>query len=166
MKKYLDTLKKNRNLSIAAAVIIVLVVLVGVFLLNKSSGNSANQQTNQVPTATDQPVLKVAPADLGITLVAGPANQTAILNVAKTDEVTSLDYELSYNATVNGAQVARGAIGHIDVKSKGTPVKQSITLGTCSDVCHYDVGVSDIKITLKISKTDGKIYQSDLALSL
>jgi hypothetical protein len=167
MKKFLATLKKNRNLSIAIAVVIVVIVLAGVFLLTRTLGNSVSQQqVSQTPAPTDQPVLKVAPADLGITLTSGPGNQTAVLGVADTKEIVSLDYELSYMATVNGAQVARGAIGHIDIKNKGTPVKESITLGTCSDVCHYDVGVSNIAITLKITKTDGKVYQSNLTLNL
>jgi len=165
MKNFLDTLKKNRNLSIAAAIVIVVVVLVGVFFIIRSLNNS-NQQTNLVSTASDQPIVKIAPADLGITLTAGPGNKTAILGVADTKDIVSIDYELSYMATVNGAQVARGAIGHIDIKNKGVPVKQDITLGTCSDTCHYDVGVTDIKVTLKINKTDGKTYQADLALSI
>lgn len=162
MDKYL----KNKNLVIAAAVIGVLIVLAGAFFIIRSSNKSTNQQINGAPTATDQPILKIAPADLGITLTAGPGNKTAILGVTNTNDITSLDYELSYMATVNGAQVARGAIGHIDIKQKGTAVKQSITLGTCSDVCHYDVGVTDIKVILKINKSDGKTYQADLALSL
>jgi len=166
MKNFLDTLKKNRNLSIAAAVVIVVVVLAGAFIILSASKKSANQQANEPSTATDQPILKIAPADLGITLTAGTGNKTAILGVTDTKDITSLDYELSYMATVNGAQVARGAIGHIDIKTKGKPVKQEITLGTCSDVCHYDVGVTDIKVTLKINKSDGKTYQADLALSL
>ena len=161
MEKYL----KNKNLVIAVAVVAAVVILGGVFFL-VSSNKSSTQKANEVPAATDQPILKLAPEDLGITLTAGPGNKTAVLGVAKTAEVVSLDYELSYMATVNGAQVARGAIGHIDIKQKGNPVKQDITLGTCSDVCHYDVGVSDIKLTLKITKTDGKTYQSDLTLSL
>lgn len=166
MKNFLDTFKKNRNLSIAAGVVIVLVVVAGVFIILSASKKSANQQTNEPSTATDQPILKIAPADLGITLTAGAGNKTAILGVTDTKDITSLDYELSYMATVNGAQVARGAIGHIDIKTKGKAVKQEITLGTCSDVCHYDVGVTDIKVTLKINKSDGKTYQADLALSL
>src|ERR1035437_1720630 len=117
MKNFLDTFKKNRNLSIAAVVIIALVVLGGVFFVVSSSRKSANQQANQAPTATDQPVLKVAAADLGITLTAGTGNKTAILGVTDTKDIISLDYELSYMATVNGAQVARGAIGHIDIKN-------------------------------------------------
>ncbi len=166
MKSFLDTFKKNKNLSIATAVVIFVIVLVGVFFFTRSLNNSANQQANEAPTATEQPVLKIAPEDLGITLSASQGNKTVILNVANTDEITSLDYELSYNATVNGAQVARGAIGRMDIKKKGTPVKQEITLGTCSDTCHYDVGVTDVKLTLKITKTDGKTYQADLMLDL
>jgi len=34
--------------------------------------------------------------------------------------------------------------------------------GTCSDVCHYDSGVTDIDLIVKITKTDGKIYQVEL----
>lgn len=163
MKNFLDTFKKNRNLSIAAAVVIVVIVLVGVFFVTRSLNNS-NQQTNENPSATDQPVLKIAPEDLGITLTAGAGNKTAILSVADAKDLVSVDYELSYMATVNGAQVARGAIGQLDLKKK--PVTKEITLGTCSDVCHYDVGVTDIKVILKINKSDGKTYQADLTLSL
>jgi hypothetical protein len=166
MKKYFAIFKENRPLSIGTVVVVVLIILGAVFLLTRNSSNSSNQQASQTPAPTEQPVLKIAPTDLGITLTAGPNNQTAVLGVADTNEIVSLDYELSYMATVNGAQVARGAIGHIDIKNKGTPVRESITLGTCSDVCHYDVGVSDIAITLKITKTDGKIYQSNLTLNL
>jgi len=164
MKKFLDTLKKNRNVSIAAAVVIVVVVLAGIFFILSASKKSANQQTNEYPTATDQPVLKISAEELGITLTAGPGNKTVILSIAEIKDIVSIDYELSYMATVNGAEVARGAIGQLDLKKK--PVTKEITLGTCSDTCHYDVGVTDIKLTLKINKSDGKIYQADLALSL
>jgi len=164
MKNFLDTLKKNKNLSIATVVVVFIIVLAGVFFLLSSSKKSANQQTNEVPAATDQPILKVEAADLGITLTAGAGNKTAILSVKETEGIVSVDYELSYMATVNGAQVARGAIGQLDLKKK--PVAKEITLGTCSDVCHYDVGVTDIKVTLKINKSDGKTYQADLTLNL
>lgn len=166
MKNFLDTFKNNRNLSIATAVVIVLVVLAGAFFVVKSSNNSASRQVNNTPAPVDEIIFPIAPADLGITLTAGPGNKTAVLNITDTKDIVSLDYELSYMADVNGAQVARGAIGRMDIKKKGTPVKQEITLGTCSDTCHYDVGVSDIKLTLKINKTDGKTYQADLTLNL
>jgi hypothetical protein len=166
MDKYSKYLK-NRNYQIGAAVVAVILVLgVGLFLLKSSNNNSASNPVNSVPTPSPEVINTLNPSDLGITLTAGPSNQTAVLAISDTKELTSLDYELSYMANVNGSQVARGAIGHIDIKSKGTPVKQSITLGTCSDVCHYDTGVTDIKLTLKIVKTDNKTYQSNLTLSL
>ena len=61
---------------------------------------------------------------------------------------------------------ARGAIGNIEVKSKDKLIKKEIVLGTCSDVCHYDLEVSDIKLILKVTKTDGKVYQSQKTLEL
>lgn len=161
MDKYL----KNRNYQIAAIVIGVVLILGGAFLFLKFSGNPSGQ-VNNTPSPTQEVINTIKAEDLGITLTAGPGNKTAILAVKDTQELVSLDYELSYTASVNGSQVARGAIGHIDVKQKGTPVNQSITLGTCSDVCHYDVGVSDIKLTLKVNKTDGKTYQANLTLAL
>lgn len=162
----LDTFKKNKNLSIAVGVVIGLIILGAVFFVIKSSNNSTNNQSGEIPTATDVPVLKIAPEDLGITLTAGPGNKSVVLGVTKTSDITSLDYELSYMATVNGEEVSRGAIGHIDIKKKDQVVKQDITLGTCSDTCHYDTGVSEIKLTLKINKSDGKTYQADLTLTL
>ena len=160
MEKYL----KNRNLLIVASVVVVLIVLAVVFFVVSGSKNSANQQGNAAPAPTDTPIPSIAPQDLGITLTAGPGNKTVVLNVADTQDVQALSYELSYMATVNGAQVARGAIGDIAIKNPGSPVKQEITLGTCSDVCHYDTGVTGIKLTLKVTKSDGKTYQSQLTL--
>lgn len=163
--KRMDKYLKNKNYQIGAIVVGVILILGGGFLFLKSSSNPSGQTSN-TPAPTQEVIQTIKPEDLGITLTAGPGNKTAVLSVANTQDLVALDYELSYTATVNGAQVARGAIGHIDIKQKGTAVKQSITLGTCSDVCHYDVGVSDIKLTLKINKTDGKTYQANLSLSL
>ncbi len=159
MEKYL----KNKTLLIAAAVVVVLVVLAGVFFVI-SSKNLSNQQANATPLPTDTPIPSIAPSDLGITLTWGQGNKTAILNISDTQDINSLSYELSYMATVNGAQVARGAIGDITIKQKGSPIRQEMVLGTCSDVCHYDSGITDVKLTLKITKTDGKTYQSQLTL--
>ena len=165
MKQFNEFIKKNKNLSIIVSAVVILVVLGGVFFL-VSKNKSTNSGANPTPAPTQEVINSINPSDLGITLTAGPANQTVILKVAKTEEVLSLDYQLSYMATVNGSQVSRGAIGHIDVKQKGSAVNQKIDLGTCSDVCHYDKGVSDIKLILKVNKTDGKTYQTNLTLSL
>ncbi len=160
LQKYL----KNKTLLIALAVVVVLVVLGGAFFFISSSKSQPQQQQAAVtPMPTDTPVPSIDPSSLGITLTEGPGDKVVTLKISQTQDLTAVSYELSYNATVNGEQVARGAIGDITIKSPGSPVSQDITLGTCSDVCHYDTGITDIKLTLKITKTDGKAYQAELS---
>lgn len=167
MKKLKELFAKNRNLAIAGAVIIVLVVLAGGFLIFKSlqSSQVSQQQTNSAPAPTETPIPSISPSDLGLTLTAGPGTKTVILKITNTQDIAAVNYELSYMATVNGSQVLRGAIGDVAIKQKGQPLEESITLGTCSDVCHYDTGVSQIKLTLKITKTNGMTYQSEISLN-
>jgi len=47
------------------------------------------------------------------------------MKISKTDDISSLDYQLSYNAEVSGEKVPRGTIGHVDVK---TPVIQFLKI--------------------------------------
>ena len=103
------------------------------------------------------------PADIGLTLTASADNHKVILAVANTKNIASLDYELSYTSQ---GDIPRGVIGNIKIKTAGQSVSQEITLGTCSDVCHYDVGVSNIKLTLKVVKTDGTTSQVEQSLDL
>ena len=88
-------------------------------------------------------------------------NRKVILEVTNTEGLAGLDYELSYIAK---GELPRGVIGHIDVKQAGKAVRQEITLGTCSDVCHYDEDVSNIKLILKVTKTDGTVSQAEKVL--
>ena len=52
-----------------------------------------------------------------------------------------------------------------EIKS-GKPFTQEIVLGTCSDVCHYDEEVSNIKLILKVTKIDGTIARVEETLEL
>jgi hypothetical protein len=96
-------------------------------------------------------------------LTASADNKKVILQVNNTTDISGLDYELSYTSK---GDIPRGVIGHIDIKQAGKKVIQEITLGTCSDVCHYDQDVSNIKLILKVTKTDGTTSQTQAALKL
>ncbi len=37
--------------------------------------------------------------------------------------------------------------------------------GTCSDVCHYDKDVTDVKLIVKVTKMDGKVYQAETGIT-
>lgn len=150
---------KNRKLIIF--LVIGLVVLIGGGFLVMSSNKKAEPPQEQAPVEEQISVIK--PEEIGLTLTASKDNRKVILEVANTQSLTGLDYELSYTSK---GDISRGVIGHIDIKVVGKPVTQEITLGTCSDVCHYDENVSDIKLILKVAKTDGTISQVEKSLEI
>ncbi|HYM65342.1 MAG TPA: hypothetical protein VES68_02565, partial [Candidatus Sulfotelmatobacter sp.] len=106
------------------------------------------------------PVPTITAESIGLTLKAGAGGKTVIASVSNIEGITAIDYELSYTSKGN---IPRGAIGQFDLTKK--PVSKEITLGTCSDVCHYDQDVTNIKIVLKVTKDDGKVYQAESKLS-
>ena len=126
-----------------------------------SSNKKAEQVAEQAPAEEQVSVIK--PEEIGLTLTAASGNRKIILEVENTEGLVGLDYELSYTSK---GDIPRGVIGHIDIKEEGISVRQEITLGTCSDVCHYDEDVSSIKLILKVAKTDGSVSQVEKSLEL
>lgn len=157
VEKYL----KDKRILIAAgvAVLALVLIVVGVVMLSKGSNST---QTAQNTAPTEAPVLTLKPSDIGLTLVEAANMQTATMTITKTDDITSVDYQLSYNAEVSGQSIPRGTIGHADVKTPGQAISQKMVFGTCSDVCHYDTGITGVQLIVKVTKTDGKVYQVQL----
>lgn len=148
---------------IAAGVgILILVLIVGVFLVLGKGSATNNQTANAEPTPI--PVLTLQPADIGLAFAPDANMQRGTMTISKTSDIASVDYQLTYTAIVSGEPVARGTIGHVDVKNKGQTISQQMVFGTCSDVCHYDNGITDVKLIVKVAKIDGKIYQVELAV--
>lgn len=152
-------LLKNRKVVVAAGIVILLVIFLGfLFLSNKFSTTQNSQDTSALPTQIPVPTIT---ADLlGLTLKAGAGGKTVIVTLANVTGIIGVEYELSYTSK---GDIPRGAIGQLDLTKK--PVSKEITLGTCSDKCHYDEEVSNIKIVLKITKDDGKVYQAEQSLA-
>lgn len=149
---------KSKNLIIILA--IGLVVLIGGFLV-MSSNKKTEPVVEQAPM--EEQVMTIKPEDIGLTLTASADNRKVIMEVKNTEGLTGLDYELSYTSK---GDIPRGVIGHIDIKQPGQSVRQEITLGTCSDVCHYDEDVSDITLILKVAKSDGSTASVQETLEL
>ena len=148
------------NKKLIIALVVGLIALVGGFFVL-----SNNKKTEPVvpQTPQEEQVSMIKPEDIGLTLTASADNRKVILEVKNTEGLSGLDYELSYTSK---GDIPRGVIGHIDIKQEGKPVKHEITLGTCSDVCHYDEDVSDIKLILKVAKTDNTTSQVEKTLEL
>lgn len=148
---------KNQKV-IIGVIIAILLVGGGIFLMS-SSKKAAPAPLEEAPA--EDKVSTISSEEIGLSLTQSGDNRKVILEVANTEGLTGLDYELSYIAK---GELPRGVIGHIDVKQAGKAVKQEITLGTCSDVCHYDEDVSNIKLILKVTKSDGTVAQAEKTL--
>lgn len=146
---------QNKKLLIGIAVVVLAILVVGGFyvLSSKKSSNSTQQDSQE------EQVLTLKPEDIGLELSLSDDSKKVTMEVTKVDGIISLEYQLLYNSK---GDVPRGVIGTLDIK--GDTIKKEIVLGTCSDVCHYDEDVSNIKIIVKVVKTDGKTYQVEKSL--
>lgn len=142
------------NKKIITFLVIGLIVLAGGAFLVFSGNKKAEPIVEQAPM--EEQVTTIKPEDIGLSLTESGDGRKVILEVKNTEGLAGLDYELSY--TSKGG-IPRGVIGHIGIPEEGKPVKQEVTLGTCSDVCHYDEDVSDIRLILKVAKTDNTTAQ-------
>ena len=149
------------NKKLVTFLIVGLFILIGGGLLVMSGSKKAEPVVEQAPV--EEQISTIKPEDIGLSLTASNDGRKVILEVKNTKGLAGLDYELSYTSK---GDIPRGVIGHIDIKVEGKPVKQEIILGTCSDVCHYDEDVSDIKLILKVAKTDGTVSQVSKSLEL
>ena len=147
----------NKKLLIFGA--IGLVILIGAAFLILSGSKKAEPEVAQAPLEEQVTVIK--PEDIGLTLTMSADGRKIIFTIANAQGISGVDYELSY---ISKGDIPRGAIGRTDIK--GDSIKQEIPLGTCSDVCHYDEDVSDIKLILKVAKTDGTTSQVEKSLEL
>jgi hypothetical protein len=151
--------KDKKILIIVIAALVVIIVAVVLFL---TLGKNKTSQQAQVPQEQPiQVVPTISPEEIGFSLTAGKAGHTVILEVAKITGIKTVEYTLSY---LDKNDIERGAYGQLDLKK--APAIKEITLGTCSDVCHYDEGVSSVKMLLKVTKSDDKIYQLENTLEL
>jgi len=154
---------KNKNLIIGIIVICLVLFVGGGYFVLSSKKTSTIPAPSVVPQPPEETVDTLLPEDIGLSLTATPDNKKVIIQVTNIEDISSLDYELSYTAK---GDIPRGVIGQIDIKAKKSPVKQEIVLGTCSDVCHYDKEVSDIKLVVKVTKLDNKIYSVEKTLDI
>lgn len=156
-------LAKNKFVLIGGAV--VLIVLIAVYFL--VFGKSKDKTETQIPTTAEEEAITMQPEDIGLTLSASPGNKEVIMKISDVSKFSSFEYEMNYDAVVNGETVARGAIGSGEIKSGDTSITRSITIGTCSaGKCKYDLGVTKVSflIRLNLKTGDTAVVQKDLIL--
>lgn len=156
---------KKHGTKIIIGVIIVIVLAGGGYFLASSKTNPSTQQQ----TVVDNSVHTITPGQIGLKLEASSDNHKVRFSIANASDIQSIEYELTYNANSTAqeqsegaeAQVQRGITGTANIKSGSSSYQSSwLILGSQSaNVVRYDTGVTGVGITLKITKTNGSIYQ-------
>jgi hypothetical protein len=162
----MKALKKNKTLIIILVVIIIVIIGAGSYFFIAGSSNSKSSQTIPVE---DNTVQTISPSAIGFKLEASSDDKKVRFVINNASNIQEIEYELIYTANSTaeelseGAQatVQRGITGQENVKP-GTSTYQSswLVLGSESaNIVRYDTGVKGVSITLKITNTDGKVYQ-------
>lgn len=149
---------KNKNLVILLAVGVIALAVVGFLVFSKKKAPAA-----VVQAPVEETVSMMKPEEIGLTLTSSAGDKEVVFKVSNTKNISAIDYELDYTSK---GDIPRGAMGQITITQPGVKVSKRITLGTCSDVCHYDQDVSNIKLILKVAKTDGTTSQVEKSLEL
>src|SRR3989344_2137775 len=165
---------KNKNLLIVGVVILILLVAGGYYLFvgGKSKDDSE-------PTAFEQEasIPKLTPQDIGLEIKASADGRKVKFTITKASDIKHIEYELSWDADIpkdlqlDGAEedqkITRAKTGEADLDGEETYETELLDLGTCSSgTCKYDTGVDKVNLILKITKTDGKVYQVEDSLEL
>lgn len=163
---------KNQTI-IIIGVIILLVIIGGGYYLLSPKKEPVKSETIEPQVAEEEAILILSPEEIGLELTTTNDKRNVVIKIGKPQGIETIEYELTWGAKVKDKSsgelldVARGTTsGEDPIRLDGKPYNAEIKMGTCSDVCHYDEGVNDIKIILKVTKTDGKVYHSEKTLEI
>jgi len=155
---------KNKKLLAAIAVFLILFVAGGAFFLFRNQ-NSSDSPTDEITQDSDLPML--SPEDIGMIVTVRKDKNALMFELTKADDIVKVEYTIEYEKEIDGENVPEGIFGEMNIEEDGITKTDFREFGTCSaGRCRYDNVVSDIKITLKVTKKDGKEYQVEKTVKL
>lgn len=156
-------MRKN-NIYLLAGGLAVIILAVGGLLFWVNAGRAPDAEDQTPREVITESYEKIDPEDIGLTLSPRADGKAVILKITELEDLSSVEYELSYLAK---GDIPRGVIGTIQVKPGDREISRELLLGTCSrNVCKYDEGVTSVTLIGKVTKTDGKIYSVEQTLDL
>ncbi len=164
---------KNKSVVIALVVVVLVIIGAGGYFFIVGSSNSKSAQ--QIPV-DDNMVQTLSPSAIGLKLEASPDKKKVRFTIAQASDIKEIEYELIYDADSTAAEksegsqarVQRGITGQESVSSGASTYQSNwLILGSQSaNIVRYDMGVKSVSITLKITKTNSKVYQVQDKLNL
>ena len=130
---------KDNKMMIIGGVVLLFVILGGVFFLRGRSAPEAE------PTDTEQSqsIPKLSKEELDLSMELSPDNTKVKFSIGKASGITSLEYEITYDADSTedeSVKVPKGITGTEEVESDSFET-DFLVMGTCSrNVCKYDTG--------------------------
>ena len=168
-------MKNNKNILIAAVAVVVLLLGVGGYLV--FGHKTADTATTQSQFDSED-AIKIPASDIGLTMELTPDHKKVRFNATKLNGVKSFEWTFNYDADIPADQrsegdgsskvsQAFGSLEPVNVSGKSSYQSEFRELGTCSSGrCRYDTGVEKVNLVLKMTKTDGKIYQVEESINL
>lgn len=154
---------KDKKVIIIVGVIAFVLLIGGLFAF--SNKNSSTQQTEETQSMVEDDIYPtISPDSLGLEMQAVKNKKYIQFMVNKPEGIENIEYEILYDAISEGNQVSQGLGGEIikdQIKNGKIVIERE--LGTCSTggKCRFDEGVKEVKVVLKVTKSDGKTYQAE-----
>ncbi len=174
-------LLQNRKVLILFIVILVLLILAGGFFFlsakNISSQNAENANSSS-GQSQEQMIGTMQPSDIGLQMVLRSDGKAIRFTADKLDGIKTLEWNFTYQADIPvadqtadnaGSKVTQefGSDSPVNVDGKSSYASEFRELGTCSSGhCRYDTGITSVDLIMKVTKTDGSVYQIKDSINL
>ena len=159
---FLGRIKKRLKIinmkKILIPIIIVIIIVLIIFTGSKLFLGKKEEKIEVLPTPTI--VLPTVSEDIDAEMSPRSDLRAVTLKIGKIPKNTKLiEYEMIYDALVNGQVIKRGVNGMIRIKDEKEIERKDLTLGSCSSggKCSYDEGVTSIDLILKFTFKDDSV---------
>lgn len=156
---------KDKKILAAIVAVILLLAGGGYYVMGMKTPPPVEEEVVEDEFAVET----LSPEEIGLDFVFREDGKAGKIIIANAKGIKAVEYQLSYEKNQEGEVVPEGLIGEIDMtKASGGKVETEYReFGTCSSgKCRYDDVTTPIKVTLKITKDDGKVYQSEKSFDL
>lgn len=165
----------NRKLLVPIIIFVLIVLGGGSFLfLSKNSSQSPTDQTEQ--GILDEIIPTLSPSEIGLKMVARADNRAVKLILKNATNVAKIEFDLVYDADQassfgedegGSGKVSRNVTDELSLDGKSPFETKYYDLGSCSSgKCRYDTGVTQVRLEMKVTMQDGKVFQVSDTLDL
>lgn len=165
----------NKKILVPVIAFVILLLAGGgyFFLSQKASESTVDEQQQGIP---DEVFPTMAPSEIGLKMIPRSDNKAVKLVLSSASNVQVIEFDLVYDADQSNSfgedeggsgKVSRNVTDEVQVNGKSPFETKYYDLGSCSSgKCRYDIGVTKVKLEMKVTKKDGKVFQVSDSLEL